>query len=175
MTTIIDTFQKFSNILVVCPRCQEIVRLSDLSLRIGGKGARTFLDDLRDQERSLRSASQALVKKKTAFHEKEQELRSAAIEQGRRRAKRLLKKIDPSIAALRYDPSDIKTIGYPSDLVVFDGLAKGDRIKKIVFVVRHRDVRKYGKSFRDLRNTIRYRKYIWETVRICADGSLEVK
>ena len=174
MTGIVDTFQAFSGILVICPCCGELLRVAELSLRYTGKFERTVLDDLRQHEKRLEKKQEALDRKLDRFEEKEDTLRRAAAERGRKRMKRLIRKIDPSMSKLKYDPQDIKVIAHPVDLIVFDGLnGGGNQIKNIVFIARSK-AKTYKGMRRSLARALEKGKFLWETVQVAVDGTVEV-
>jgi len=170
----LDTFQAFSGILVICPCCGELLRVAELSLRFTGKFERTFLDEMRQHEKRLDAKQEALDRQLERFEAKEDALREAAAERGRRRMKQLIRRIDPSMSKLRYDPQDVKVIAHPVDLIVFDGLNSGeDRIKNIVFIARGR-ARSYGAVRRSVARALEKGQFLWETVQVCVYGSVEV-
>ena len=111
MAGLIDTFQAFSGILVICPCCGELLRVAELSLRYTGKFEGTVLDEVRQHEKRLEKKQEALDRSLDRFEAKEDALRKAAAERGRNRMKRLIRKIDPSMSKLKYDPQDIKCGG----------------------------------------------------------------
>jgi predicted Holliday junction resolvase-like endonuclease len=173
MPGVVETFQAFSGILVICPCCGALLRLSDLNLRYTGKFERTVLDTLRQHQKALERKQGALNKKEERFDAREGQLREAAARRGRQRVKKLIHKIDPSMSKLPYAPQDIKVMSYPVDLIVFDGLEKGDKVKNVIFIARS----KVG-SARGLRRSVAKAlekgNYIWETVRVGVDGAVEV-
>jgi predicted Holliday junction resolvase-like endonuclease len=174
MAGIVDTFQAFSGILVICPCCGELLRVAELSLRYTGKFERTVLDDLRQHEKRIEKKQEALDRQLDRFEEKEAALRQAAAERGRNRMKRLIRRIDPSIGKLKYDPQDIKVIAHPVDLIVFDGLnSGGSHIKNIIFIARSK-VQTYKGMRRSLARTLEKGKFLWETVQVSVEGKVEV-
>jgi predicted Holliday junction resolvase-like endonuclease len=172
---LIDTFQAFSGILVICPCCGELLRVAELSLRYTGKFEGTILDEVRQQEKRLEKKQEALDRNLDRFEEKEDALRKTAAERGRNRMKRLIRKIDPSMSKLKYDPQDIKVIAHPVDLIVFDGLnSGGNQIRNIIFVSRSRAKSSKGVR-RSLARALEKGKFIWETVQVGIDGTVEVR
>jgi len=88
--------------------------------------------------------------------------------------KRLIRQIDPSMSKLKYDPQDIKVIAHPVDLIVFDGLNSGEnRIKNIVFIARSR-AKTYKGMRRSLARALDKGRFLWETVQVAVDGTVEV-
>lgn len=173
MAEILDTFHAFSGILVVCPCCGDLMRLSDLNLRYTGKFERTVLDALRQKGRALQKKQDSVDRRLEKFETKEGQLREEAVGRGRQKARRLIRRLDPSMSKLRYDPKDIKVISYPVDLIVFDGLNDGDRIKNVVFIARSK-ARNVKALRRSIEKALADERYIWETIRVQADGTVEV-
>jgi len=173
MPGIIETFQIFSGILVICPCCRELLRISDLNLRYTGKFERTIVDNLRQMEREQRNKQESFDRKEERFDAREDKLREEAAQRGRRSVKTLIRKIDPSMSRLQYNPQDIKVISHPVDLIVFDGLNNRERVKNIVFIARSK-----AGNIKSLRRSVEKAivkgNYVWQTVRVGLDGSLQI-
>ncbi len=173
MAGVVETFQAFSGILVICPCCGALLRLSDLNLRYTGRYERTFLDTLRQRQKALERKQADLDKKEERFDAKEGQLREVAVRRGRQKVRRLIHKIDPSMSKLPYAPQDIKVISYPVDLIVFDGLDEGEKVKNVIFIARSK-----VESIRGLRRSVAQAlekgNYMWETVRVGVDGAVEI-
>ena len=93
MARLLDTFQAFSGILVICPCCGELLRVAELSLRYTGKFERTVLDELRQHEKRFEKKQEALDRQLDRFEAKEDALRRAAAERDlRAQAKQLCKR-----------------------------------------------------------------------------------
>lgn len=45
MSELFKEFQEFRKILCICPCCGDLVRVSDLKLKVKGPASRTWLDD----------------------------------------------------------------------------------------------------------------------------------
>jgi predicted Holliday junction resolvase-like endonuclease len=66
--------------------------------------------------------------------EKESEIRKDAAERsGRTLSGKALEKLVPFLEKFPYDPHDVKWLGDPVDLVIFDGYSNGRDPKKVVF------------------------------------------
>ncbi len=174
MATLIETFQCFTGTLVVCPKCGELLRLTDLTFSFAGKIDGTIVDTIREKERLLQRQDALLNKQRERFDAKWKAVREAAVQRGRKKAKSLVRKLDSAISDLRFDPNDIKAIAYPVDLVVFDGLSEGERIKKIVFIGRSHSRVKFRSLHRRINQVLMKGWVTWETVRILVDGTIEV-
>lgn len=174
MVSLIETFQTFTGTLLICPKCGELLRLTDLSFRIAGKLDLTILDTLREKEMILQRQDALLRKQQDRFDTKWKVLREAAVNRGRAKAKRIVRKLDSGISKLRIDPNDIKAIAYPVDLVAFDGLSDGQKVKNIIFIARTNSRAFFKKIHDRIDLLISHGDVIWETVRIKTDGSIEV-
>jgi len=169
---LLETFQAFSGILVICPCCREILRLADLRFRYVGKFEITFLDELRKTERALDRREDKMCKMEARFDDTEETLREKARQKGRKAVEKKILGIDPALKKIKSNPKDIKVIAHPVDLVVFDGLNDGG-LKKILFVNRCK--RRNKRSFcKHLENALSKKRYLWETVKIKQDGAIEV-
>jgi predicted Holliday junction resolvase-like endonuclease len=127
MSELFGEFQEFRKILCICPSCGRIHRVSDMRLIVKGRGEKTWLDDYERKEQKLSVKEQNL-------DEKEDELRKAAHEKGRKEA--VNKAVCPAIRALKLDPFDVKPILHPIDFVVFKGMNKTETVSDIIFLSR---------------------------------------
>jgi len=162
-------FNEFQNVLVICPRCGEIHRLSELSLMYRGRIRHTWLDKLRGEEDKI-----ARVEER--FEEKRSEIRAIAQEKAYRKASRqipmLLKKCVPVIASHGYYPQDIKALFDPVDFVVFDGMNKRDMVKKVVLFDGPAHNRQREIIQKSIKKVIRKGNYKWQTVRLNDSGKI---
>ncbi len=100
-----EDFQNYRRILCICPNCQDLVRLSDLRLKMPGS-RKTWRDKYDLQERKVEEIE-------LEFEEKEGEMRKEAIERGRRRVPSIVSSFfDRTFQKLKYDPYDINTDGH---------------------------------------------------------------
>lgn len=175
MLSAVETIQVFSGIMVICPCCGELLRVSELSFRFTGDFETTILDDLRQRAHQLATRQSALNDDLKQFEADERPLRAAARKRGQDRFRQVIRAIDPVTSKLDYHPGDIKVISHPVDLVVFDGLNGGDGfIKNIIFIARSNadsthDVR------RSLVDALNSGRFVWETIRVGLDGSVSVR
>jgi len=153
-------------VLCICPKCNSLMRLSDLHLRAKGKTPKTWLD-------SYESKITHLERKEAKFEDQEYEIRERARERGRKRVPYIIKKsIDVKFAKLRYDPYDIKPLLHPIDFVVFNGMNK-DKMKDVVLLsrkTRNKHLLQYHKA---IATAVSDKAYDWKTVRISEDGRVE--
>lgn len=169
MNNLVNVFQSFRTILCVCPCCGDIVRLSDLHLRVKGAAPKTWLD-------THESKVKGIEEKEAAFEEKEQMLRDAAVERGRKRVPKLICKcIDSDIAKLKYHPYDIKAVYHPVDFVVFNGLDRKEKLDDITFLSRKTTSEMLNNLRASVESAISREKYDWRVARVSIEGKVELE
>ena len=157
---IFEEFQEFRKILVVCPCCGNLHRVSDLKLKAKGPGVKTWLDEFERKELDF----DRQVEK---FEEKEQELRETARDNGRKEAQKMINKIViPSIKRLKLDPYDVKPILHPVDFIVFNGMNARDSISKVMFLDRKTMSQTLNTLKEQIRKAVLSKKYEWKVARI---------
>jgi len=166
-TSIVDYFQALRSILCVCPCCGELVRLSDLKFTHRGKAPRTWLDTHEGKIRGLE-------KKEEKFGEREEEVREAAREKGRRKIPGIIRKIDPTFTKLGFHPKDVKALMHPVDFVVFEGLADGSKIRNVSLVARARKAPRLTSIRRSIKKAVDKKSGEWQTLRVDAEGQIEI-
>src|SRR6267142_1239864 len=117
---------EFNSILFVCPCCGEVQRLGDGRPYLRGHRPETPFD-------KLERAGLRIDREEGKMQERNREARNLAQQQGRREAKKLVKKIDPVFCGANLDPQDVKVIFHPVGYVVFDGLS-AQRLKRIILM-----------------------------------------
>lgn len=159
------TFAQINQILGICPCCGEIFRLADARPYIKGKKVRSIVDDLNDEARRVDRAEEKLA-------EQESSLREASRTRGLRKAKSLLKKIDPVFSGHGIDPQDVKVIFEPVNYVIFDGL-NGDGVTRLIFSSRLPKTRDEETLHQSLTAVIKKGDVAFETLRVLNDGTLD--
>lgn len=160
---VLAAFQDFQRILVVCPRCGCIHRLSELKLSYHAKPKHTWLDELRDKGRRMDTAEERFEEQKSALRERAQE-------KGRRRLPTMLKKCVPAISRLGYYPQDLKPMFDPVDFVVFDGMTLRESIKRLVLLDGPPRDKRRERIQDSVRRVLKRGSYEWKTVRLGPDG-----
>lgn len=164
-SSLISSFQDFQKVLVVCPGCGEIHRLSELKLSYRGRFRKTWLDELREEENKITRAEER-------FEEKKERIREEARGKGRKQVPKLLKKCMPVICAHGYYPQDLKVLFDPVDFVIFDGLNLKENVRKVVFFDGPPYDRKREKIQKSIRATIKKGNYEWRTVKLDKEGHI---
>lgn len=167
MNEVLNIFQSYRRILCLCPKCKQMMRLSDLNIRYEGKMPKTWLDQ-------YRLKLMGLQKKEEVFDEKEGKIRDKAVERGRRRVPEIVNKcLCPEIAKMKYDPYDIKAIMHPVDFVVFNGLNNGKMVNDITFLARKTVNKNLGLLIDSIGKTVEKKNYDWKVARINMEGKVE--
>lgn len=163
MNELLEQLQEFRKILCICPCCGEIVRVSDLHLKLKDTAIRTWLDEYEKKE-------QDLEKKEKVFDEKEEKLREIARDKGRKEAEKVFNKaILPSFKALKLDPFDVKPLLNPVDFVVFKGMNKTDSVSDIIFLSNEYKSPSLNLSRQQIEKAIVQKRYEWQVARIDED------
>jgi predicted Holliday junction resolvase-like endonuclease len=162
---LISSFHDFQKILVICPACKQIHRLSELKLSYRGRAKRTWLDKLRDETEKVERAEEH-------FEEQRDEIKMKAQEKGRRQLPGLLKKCVPVICAHGYYPQDLKAIFDPIDFVIFDGMNLKERVKRIVLFDGPAHDNKREKVQNSIKKVINKGNYEWHTVKLDDTGRI---
>ncbi len=166
MTGMFREFQEFRKILCICPSCGNLVRVSDLHLKVKGPTVRTWLDD-------YEKLSLALEKKEERFEEMEGKFRETARQKGRKKAKKVFNKaISPTFKAFKFDPFDIKPILNPIDFIVFKDMNKLKSVSNIIFLSKKCSNQSLTSIRCDVKKAIVKKKYGWQVARIDFEGCL---
>ncbi len=162
---ILSDFQEFQKVLVVCPECGEVFRLSELKLSYRGKVKRTWLDELREKEKKVERAEELL-------EEQEEKIKEQAREKGRKQLPKLLKKCVPVICAHGYYPQDLKALFDPIDFVIFDGMNLKQDVKRVVLFdgPAHNKIREKVQT--SIQKVIKKGNYEWHTVKLDEEGRI---
>jgi len=162
---LVSAFQSFRTVLCICPECKEIHRLSDLKIEYAGKVPTTWLDQLGTKNANL-------DEKEEIFEEKENDLRKAAAERGRKKVWSLIQKsMNPKLAKLGFNPYDIKTIMHPVDYVLFDGM-NDEELREVTFLSTATTCPSLVAARHQLRQVIKEQKYEWQVARVGIDGKI---
>jgi len=120
------------------------------------------------RERELKSEAEKMAKIlfedwKTRY---EESIRRDAIERSKSViVGKVSEHLAPFLPNFKYNPKDVRFIGSPVDLIVFDGLDEGE-LRKIVFVEVKSGKSSLSKRERMIRDCIRKGKIEWEELRI---------
>lgn len=159
-------FQQFKIILCICPKCDNLLRFSDLHLRSKGKAPKTWLDLYEFKE-------QKIDRQESKFEGKEEEIREKARQRGRAKVPILVRQsMDKQFAKLSYDPYDIKPLLHPVDFVVFDGL-NNKSLDNIVLLSTSTSNNNLKTLQKAVANAVDNKQYDWKVARVSIDGKIE--
>lgn len=126
MQSLPSVFDQFNSILVICPCCGEINRVSETRPYLRGAKPHTRFDQLDAELRALDRIEDKLG-------ERLSRLREQAQERGWTKARRRLKRLDPTFCGCGLEPQDGKVIFDPVEYVVFDGMTR-NMLRQVLFV-----------------------------------------
>lgn len=152
----------------VCPKCNDLFRLSDSKIYLKKKPVSDWMDELDLKGQRLERLSEKL-------DEKEGELRERAREKGRREAQRVIRRIDPVFTPRKLDPDDAKVIFHPIDYVVFNGMKKGSSMRNIVLLDRQEKGKAHRSLQRSIERVVERDNYEWQTLRVKEDGKIKIE
>lgn len=164
-----EEFQQFRKILCVCPGCENIVRVSDLKLKIKGGAIRTWLDEYEEK-------CKAMDQKEEKFEEIVGRLREVSVTKGRKEAEVAFNKaINPMFKLLKLDPYDIKPILNPVDFLVFKNMNKKEVVDDIVFLSETCKNPLLNDLRAQVKSVIKKEKYDWQVARVGKKGEIELE
>ncbi len=166
MSSLFEEFGELRKILCVCPCCGEIVRVSDLHLKVKKAIVKTWLD-------TYEVKIIAMNKEEEKFVEKEQKIREASVEKGRNEAKKLVNNVVlPIFRKLKINPFDVKPILSPIDFLVFDGMTEKEKVNNVIFLSKISKIDSLSSIRKQIKDVILKRNYAWQVGRIDNLGSL---
>lgn len=168
-STFIGLFKAQRNIFGLCPMCGEVFRLSEIKISYKRKFPIDWYDKMLAQ-------GEKLDEKEMKLEENLKDIREKATERAKRvLLPRLLRKVDPLFTSLGYFPQDVKAIFDPIDFVIFDGMNRAEKVKRIVFMDQQTENRGQRIIQKSIEKTIEQERYEWETIRISSKtGEMEV-
>ena len=168
MESFVQMFNQLKIIHCMCPKCDALMRVSDLRLRSKEKTARTWLDLFEAKEKKLE-------RKEEEFGEKEESIRQKARARGRKKVEGIINQsIVKKFADLKYDPYDIKAILHPIDFVAFNGMNKG-QVTDVTLLsgkTKNLHIQNFHNAIAD---AVRERRYDWKVLRVSEEGEVEYK
>ena len=189
-TSTFDLFHQGQRILCKCPNpnCGEISRLSKILIKSGKKSKPTWLDEYEDDMEDYYADMGEYERTK---EDEKAKLTVKGRKQVAKDVKKIMKKsLLPNYQKImNYDPYDIKVIGNPVDLVVFDGatkikekvklsgaksLTKKDVVKEVVLLSKKTSNPYLKKLHKSIDEVIQNKEYEWKTAEVL-EGDIEFK
>jgi predicted Holliday junction resolvase-like endonuclease len=165
MKNLHSVFDELNSILVICPSCGEINRVSETRPYLKGAKPHTRFDQLDAELRALDRTEERL-------DERLQELRDQARERGWRKAHGRLKKLDPTFYGSGLEPQDVKVIFDPVEYVVFDGMTRNN-LRQVLLMGEMPGNSAQERIQLSLQNTLKKGHVEFATLRITEDGRVE--
>jgi predicted Holliday junction resolvase-like endonuclease len=164
---IADFFSLHRQIFGVCPHpdCGNIFRLSDCDIYLRKKPASDWMDALDQMDEHLASLEERL-------QEKVADMREKARENGRRLARKTVRRIDTIFTPRRLNPDDAKVIFHPIDYVVFNGMKDRARMKNVILLDRKGTTADQRRLQRSIAKTVENGRVAWQTLRVGEDGTV---
>jgi predicted Holliday junction resolvase-like endonuclease len=185
-----DLFHHAQRILCRCPNpdCGEISRLSKIDIKSGKESKPTWLDEYED---NMDDYYEDMGEYERTKEDEKAKLTVKGRKQVAKDVKKIMKKslISNYQKIMNYDPYDIKVIGNPVDLVVFDGatkikekvklsgaksLTKKDVVKEVVLLSKKTSNPYLKKLHKSIDEVIQNKEYEWKTAEVL-EGNIEFK
>ena len=185
-----DLFHHAQRILCRCPNpdCGEISRLSKIDIKSGKESKPTWLDEYED---NMDDYYEDMGEYERTKEDEKAKLTVKGRKQVAKDVKKIMKKslILNYQKIMNYDPYDIKVIGNPVDLVVFDGatkikekvklsgaksLTKKDVVKEVVLLSKKTSNPYLKKLHKSIDEVIQNKEYEWKTAEVL-EGNIEFK
>lgn len=164
---IVNFFEIQRSIFGVCPHCQELFRLSDIKISYRKKFSRDWYDKLEKQEEKIDDEHMKLEETLAAIREKAQE------QARRRHLPRMLRQADPVFTPLGYYPQDVKAVFDPMDFVIFDGMNRDGRVRRVVFMDEYSADGRTRQIQSSIENAISKERYGFQSIRLTKDGRIQ--
>jgi predicted Holliday junction resolvase-like endonuclease len=165
MDRVLRFFAAQRQIFGLCPRCQDLFRLSDCRIYSARKPTGDWMDD-------LVRAEEAVERQEERFYEKKNEIAEVGRKRGRIRAAKAVRAIDTVFSPRKIQPEDVKTIFHPIDYLVFRNQNAGE-VKSLVLLDRNDKAGEERRVQRSIERTIEKGRYEWQTLRVSEKGFLE--
>lgn len=164
----VQIFNQMKIINCMCPKCETIMRVSELQLRSKEKTEKTWLDTFEAQQKKLDAQEEK-------FDEEEQSIREKAVQHGRLQVPKLVNKsLNKEFAKLKYDPYDVKAILHPIDFVAFNGMNKG-QVEDVTLLSSKTATPHMQSLHSAIAEAVKNKSYDWKVLRVLQDGEVEYK
>lgn len=176
MNVLVQTIDGIQEVLAICPCCGEIFRLVEGKFIFPQKRPRTSeYSALVSFENKLASEDERLSASEERFETRLDEQRAALVAIGQKKAKKKLKKIDPTFSGRNIDPQDVKVIFDPVEYVIFHGLSSEAGVNSVEFVSRPPESKTQEGTVKSIDKSIRSGNVEFETLHMNNDGGFEIR
>jgi len=149
----------------ICPHSGDFFRLSDCKIYLKKPPLRDWMDE-------LTAELERIDKLEERIREQEKELREKAREQGRKKASRSVRRIDPVFTPRKLNPDDAKVVFHPIDYVVFNGMKAKASVKNIILLDQYSKSRDRRAIQSSMKNAVSRGHYEWLTLRVDEEGTV---
>ena len=149
----------------ICPHTTTFFRLSEAHIYQKKKPES-------DWYQKIDNFKMFLQKKADRIDEQEDSIREKSKVEGRKKANRVIRKIDHMFHPLKLNPDDSKVIFHPIDFVVFNGMKK-DNMKNLILLDGVKSKKEDKVVQRSIETAIEKEKYEWITLKVKDDGLIE--
>ncbi len=184
----VDITQQANRILCQCPNpeCGKISRFSEILIEPGKISKPTWLDEYED---NMDDYYEDMGEYERTKEDEKAKLTVKGRKQVAKDVKKIMKKsLLPNYQKImNYDPYDIKVIGNPVDLVVFDGASKirekvklsgvrsltgKDVVKEVVLLSKKKSDPYLKKLYKSIDEVIQNKDYEWKTAEVL-EGNIQ--
>jgi predicted Holliday junction resolvase-like endonuclease len=145
------------NLYVDCPSCEKRIPLKSTNL--------FYLDDFPPE------AEETYKRKLEQIKEYKKELKAKRVsipkvsEVGARAVNigSILERLAPSMKSFQFDKNDCRSLFDPIDYVIFEGLNKGGKVKKIIFIDIKTGNSRLTPRQRNIRDLVEGKSVAWDT------------
>jgi predicted Holliday junction resolvase-like endonuclease len=161
---ILKFFQESKQILVICPCCGDVFRLSEGTLFTKQRPEPSPFD-------RMDSAEQKFDRERIRFEEKAAALREEAVALGQKAAQKQLRAIAGPFVARQIDPQDVKVIFHPVEFIAFRGMSDGE-VAQIAFIDRPAESKQRAILQESIASAISSGNYAWKLLRVSGEGTV---
>lgn len=173
MSVLATFIQGGQRLIAQCPHCDYLFQVLHARFIFPSKGpGRCEYADLLALQATTSRLSGRLDRAQERFDLEKDAISAAATEQGQRRARRHVLRIDQVFSARRIDPQDVKVLFDPVDYVVFHGL-NGKGVKEVRFVNHEPESREQERLVKAIAKVIKAGDVSFSTLRVTKEGGIE--
>jgi predicted Holliday junction resolvase-like endonuclease len=164
----VEMFNQLKTIHCMCPKCDNLMRVSDLQLLSKEKTEKTWLD-------TFDTKSKTIDKKEEKFAQEESDIREKARERGRKQVPKLINQsLNKNFSKLKYDPYDVKAILHPIDFIAFNGMNKG-QVENITLLSNKTTSPHMKNLHKAIAEAIKTKSYDWKILHVAQNGEITYK
>ncbi len=164
----VEMFNQLKTIHCMCPKCDNLMRVSDLKIISKEKTDKTWLDMFDAKEKKI-------DRKEEKFAEEESKIREESRKRGREQVPKIINRsLDRNFSKLKYDPYDVKAILHPIDFVAFEGMNRG-QVENVTLLSNKKANPHMQSIHREIADAVRTKSYDWKVLHVAEDGEVTYK